>query len=89
MGAVALITLGDILAILSVPILQKLFYQDVIKFLIALAIGSLTGDALLHLIPHALSESHQQKLECELLFKALDSKVTPGKLDYHFWNPLS
>jgi len=53
-GAVLTIALCDIFAVLSVPIIQKLFYQHLIQFLIALAIGSLLGDAILHLIPHAL-----------------------------------
>ena len=34
--------------------LQKAFYQHLIQFLIALAVGTLAGDALLHLLPHAL-----------------------------------
>ena len=33
---------------------QRAFYQHLIQFLIALAVGTLAGDALLHLLPHAL-----------------------------------
>ena len=33
--------------------MQKVFYQHLIQFLIALAVGTLAGDALLHLLPHA------------------------------------
>ena len=36
------------------PLLFQVFYQHLIQFLVALAIGTLTGDALLHLFPHAL-----------------------------------
>ena len=36
------------------PQLQKALYQHLIQFLIALAVGTLAGDALLHLLPHAL-----------------------------------
>ena len=53
-GAVLIIAVCDIFAVLSVPIIQRLFYQHLIQFLIALAVGSLLGDAILHLIPHAL-----------------------------------
>ena len=53
-GAISAIALCDIFAVLAVPIIQRLFYQHLIQFLIALAIGTLLGDALLHLVPHAL-----------------------------------
>ena len=33
--------------------MQRVLYQHLIQFLIALAVGTLTGDALLHLLPHA------------------------------------
>jgi len=33
--------------------MQRVFYQHLIQFLIALAVGTLAGDALLHLLPHA------------------------------------
>jgi len=33
--------------------MQKLFYQHLIQFLISLAVGTLSADALLHLLPHA------------------------------------
>lgn len=34
--------------------MQRVFYQHLIQFLIALAVGTLVGDALLHLLPHAV-----------------------------------
>ena len=53
-GSIAFIVVCDVFAVLLVPLMQKVFYQHIIQFLIALAIGSLLGDAILHLIPHAL-----------------------------------
>lgn len=46
------ISLVGLLSVAMVPVMQKVFFNQLIQFLVALAIGSLTGDALLHLIPH-------------------------------------
>ena len=53
-GSILLISLCGIFGVLVIPIMQKLFYQHLIQFLIALAVGTLAGDALLHLLPHAV-----------------------------------
>ncbi|GIY11596.1 zinc transporter ZIP10 [Caerostris darwini] len=52
--AVVIISLCGLLSVAVVPIMQKWFYHTLIQFLIGLAVGSLTGDALLHLMPHAM-----------------------------------
>lgn len=49
------ISLCGIFGVLVIPIMQKVFYQYLLQFLVALAIGSMLGDAFLHLIPHAFS----------------------------------
>ncbi|PNF42923.1 hypothetical protein B7P43_G11841 [Cryptotermes secundus] len=38
-----------------VPLVQKTCYQQLLHFLVALAVGCMSGDALLHLLPHALT----------------------------------
>ncbi|GFR17433.1 zinc transporter ZIP10 [Trichonephila clavata] len=52
--AVIVISLCGLLSVAVIPIMQKWFYHTLIQFLIGLAIGSLTGDGLLHLMPHAM-----------------------------------
>jgi len=56
-GSILLISLCGIFGILVIPIMQRVFYQHLIQFLIALAVGTLAGDALLHLLPHAFMAS--------------------------------
>ncbi|GAB1610161.1 zinc transporter ZIP14-like [Argonauta hians] len=41
-----------------IPFMQRVFYNHLLQCLVAVAIGALSGDALLHLLPHALMNSH-------------------------------
>ncbi|XP_067170201.1 zinc transporter ZIP5 isoform X2 [Apteryx mantelli] len=51
--AVALVSLPSALAVLLVPLLSRGSFRSLLAFLVALAAGTLCGDALLHLWPHA------------------------------------
>merc|ERR1719354_492355 len=42
--------------IVIIPCLGRDFFNKLMAFLVALAVGTLCGDALLHLIPHAFIE---------------------------------
>ncbi|XP_046862533.1 metal cation symporter ZIP14-like [Xenia sp. Carnegie-2017] len=53
-AAIAIISLSSLMVIVVIPLLGKSFYNKLMSFLVALAIGCLAGDALLHLIPHSL-----------------------------------
>ena len=46
------ISLVGLLSVAIIPLTSKVFYNHLLQFLVALAVGSLTGDACLHLLPH-------------------------------------
>jgi zinc transporter ZupT len=52
--AIILISLCGLAGVAVIPIVDKNFYFYVLQFFMALAVGTLTGDALLHLLPHAM-----------------------------------
>ncbi|CAH1163980.1 unnamed protein product [Phaedon cochleariae] len=61
--AVILISACGVLSLAIVPVMKKKMYKPMIQFLVALAVGTLMGDALLHLLPHAMSAPHAHEGE--------------------------
>ncbi|CAH8549027.1 unnamed protein product [Schistosoma rodhaini] len=53
--SIFVISAVGLLGVGVVPLVQKVFFNQVIQYLVALAVGTLTGDAMLHLLPHAIS----------------------------------
>ncbi|XP_022258730.1 zinc transporter ZIP10-like isoform X2 [Limulus polyphemus] len=78
-AAVIVISLCGIVSVAIVPVMQRLFYQTLLQFLVGLAIGSLSGDALLHLLPHAMAGGEKHKH---------DNKNTGETEGEHVWRGL-
>ncbi|XP_077524787.1 zinc transporter foi-like isoform X2 [Amblyomma americanum] len=75
------ISLSGLLSVAIVPLMQKVFYQTLIQFLVGLAVGSLTGDALLHLLPHAMSGHHHHEHS--------DESEGGGDGEHYVWHGLA
>lgn len=51
-GSVLVISITGLATISIIPCLKNNVYKVAIQYLVALAVGTLVGDALLHLLPH-------------------------------------
>ncbi|KAL6259773.1 hypothetical protein P5V15_009685 [Pogonomyrmex californicus] len=56
--SIFVISLSGLLGVAVIPIMGKNYYHHVLQFLVALAVGTLTGDAFIHLLPHAMMPPH-------------------------------
>ncbi|KAM4048127.1 zinc transporter ZIP5 isoform 1-T4 [Anomaloglossus baeobatrachus] len=60
--AITMISAPSLLAVACVPLLRRPHFRHFLRFLVALAVGTLCGDALLHLLPHAQEDPSEDKL---------------------------
>ncbi|KAK9969281.1 hypothetical protein ABG768_027472 [Culter alburnus] len=66
--SITIISLLSLLGVVLVPILNQSCFKFLLTFLVALAVGTLSGDALLHLLPHSQgghNHSHEGHTEEE------------------------
>ena len=51
-AAVTIISITSLVGVATIPFVGKKMYKKILAMLVALAVGTLAGDSLLHLIPH-------------------------------------
>ncbi|XP_067405088.1 zinc transporter ZIP10 isoform X2 [Emydura macquarii macquarii] len=62
--SITVISLLSLLGVILIPIINQGCFKFLLTFLVALAVGTLSGDALLHLLPHSQgghNHSHQDQ----------------------------
>ncbi|XP_069471803.1 zinc transporter ZIP10 [Ambystoma mexicanum] len=52
--SITVISLLSLLGVILIPIINQGCFRFLLSFLVALAVGTLSGDALLHLLPHSI-----------------------------------
>lgn len=61
--SITIISLLSLLGVVLVPVLNQGCFNFLLTFLVALAVGTLSGDALLHLLPHAQGQHDHSELQ--------------------------
>uniref|UniRef100_A0A1I8G7C8 Zinc transporter foi n=1 Tax=Macrostomum lignano TaxID=282301 RepID=A0A1I8G7C8_9PLAT len=74
--SILIISLVGLAGVAVVPLVRSTYYNHFIQYLVALAVGSLTGDAMLHLLPHAIVKSAMEDAHAE---RCHDEKQTVFK----------
>ncbi|NWX86764.1 S39AA protein, partial [Nothoprocta pentlandii] len=58
--SITVISLLSLLGVILIPIINQWCFKFLLTFLVALAVGTMSGDALLHLLPH-VSHAHEHR----------------------------
>ncbi|XP_032323142.1 zinc transporter ZIP6 [Camelus ferus] len=72
--AISIISFLSLLGVILVPLMNRVFFKFLLSFLVALAVGTLSGDAFLHLLPHSHASHHHSHIHEE---QAMEMKRGP------------
>jgi len=83
--SIAFISLTSIIGALMAPFQKSQFYQYAQDFMIAIAVGCLTGDAIFHLVPtiFELNHSHGEEEEFHFEYEVILDNHDHGDHDHH------
>ncbi|NWT10353.1 S39A6 protein, partial [Vireo altiloquus] len=56
--SISIINFLSLLGVILVPLMNRVFFKFLLSFLVALAVGTMSGDAFLHLLPHSHGNHH-------------------------------
>lgn len=88
MLSILVISLCGLLGVVVIPVMGKSYYNQLLQFLVALAVGSLCGDALIHLLPHVSVIIKSRKIlsieRVENLYLGIDVDTPPWPRTHTF-----
>ncbi|PBC32960.1 Zinc transporter foi [Apis cerana cerana] len=90
--SILIISLCGLLGVAVIPFMGKIYYHQLLQFLVALAVGTLCGDALIHLLPHAMMSHHNHEYihndHVELDFKEQHNMNFKEQHNMNMWKGL-
>ncbi|NWI30759.1 S39A6 protein, partial [Sula dactylatra] len=76
--SISVISFLSLLGVILVPLMNRVFFKFLLSFLVALAVGTLSGDAFLHLLPHVRASEEGKNVRL-LLKKGITAKFLVEK----------
>ncbi|XP_034039358.1 zinc transporter ZIP6 isoform X2 [Thalassophryne amazonica] len=87
--SITVISLLSLLGVVLIPLMNRVFFKFLLSFLVALAVGTLSGDAFLHLIPHSQGGHHHHHEDFGINMEGHHSRDEPQENLDAVWKGLT